>query len=121
MPSGVNDYENSDKITDTSKNDNVSKSFALFQNYPNPFNPGTWIPFELTEGNHVFIRIYSIHGQLVRTLDLGMKTTGNYVNKKDAAYWDGKDDDGLDVSSGVFFCVLESGDFKMVKKMVMIK
>jgi len=70
---------------------------------------------------HVIIKIYGVNGQLVRTLELGMKTAGSYIDKKTAAYWDGRDDDGLNVSSGIFFCVLESGDFRMVKKMMLIK
>jgi len=95
--------------------------FALYQNYPNPFNPETWIPYELEQAESVTIRIFSSDGKLLRTLDPGLKPAGSYTSKKDAVYWDGKDNDGQDVASGLYFCVLKAGKFKTVKKMLLLK
>ncbi|MBM3242979.1 T9SS type A sorting domain-containing protein [Candidatus Poribacteria bacterium] len=93
----------------------------LFQNTPNPFNPETWIPFQLKEGTDVTIRIFNVAGQLVRMLELGHKEAGFYINKERAAYWDGKNDTGQAVSSGVYFYHLSAGDFSATRKMVIVK
>jgi len=95
--------------------------FALYQNYPNPFNPGTWIPYELEKTENVTISIYSLDGKLVRTLNIGRKPAGSYTSKKDSAYWDGKDNDVQEVTSGVYFCVFKAGDFRTVRKMLLLK
>ncbi|MGQ9610525.1 MAG: M6 family metalloprotease domain-containing protein, partial [bacterium] len=91
------------------------------QNFPNPFNPDTWIPYRLQEDSNVLIKIYSASGQLVRTLDLGYKTAGSYISKSDAAYWDGKNESGDEVSSGVYFYHLQTGKSVLIKKMTIIK
>jgi hypothetical protein len=93
----------------------------LLQNYPNPFNPETWIPFSISERTHVVIKIYSITGQLIRILDLGVKDPGKYVSRDRAAYWDGRNDDGDEVASGVYFYRLHAGDYVSTKKMVVLK
>ena len=98
----------------------IEKS-ALRQNYPNPFNPETWIPFELAKSEHVFIKIYSVTGQLVRTLDLGGKRAGAYVSRNKAAHWDGKNANGEQVSNGIYFYLMETGSFKAMRKMVIVK
>jgi minor extracellular serine protease Vpr len=95
--------------------------FALYQNYPNPFNPGTWIPYELEKAESVTISIYSSDGKLVRTLNLGLKPAGIYTGNKDSAYWDGKDNDSQDSSSGIYFCVFKAGNFRTVSKMLLLK
>ena len=94
---------------------------VLRQNYPNPFNPETWIPFELSKSEPVLIKIYSSSGELVRTLDLGSKQAGAYVPRDKAAYWDGKNQNGEKVSSGVYFYLMEAGSFRAMKKMVIMK
>jgi hypothetical protein len=99
----------------------IPKSFHLEQNYPNPFNPETWVPFRLSETAKVTIRIYNVSGQLVRTLDLGNKEAGVYGSKELAAYWNGKNDDGESVTSGTYFYELSAGEFKAVRKMVLLK
>lgn len=81
---------------------------ALLQNFPNPFNPETWIPFQLKEGSDIKIRIYSSVGELVRELDLGYKPAGYYVTQDRAAYWDGKDRFGSEVSSGMYFYSIQA-------------
>jgi hypothetical protein len=93
----------------------------LLQNYPNPFNPETWIPYELPEKADVVIKIYNLAGQLVRVLDIGIKEAGSYTSKKDAAYWDGKTDDGNEVASGVYFYQLFANGKVLTRQMVVLK
>jgi len=94
---------------------------ALLQNYPNPFNPDTWIPYQLEKDADVVVRIYMATGQLVRMLNLGYKRAGFYTNKERAAYWDGENEAGEHVASGVYFYSIEAGDFKATKKLVIAK
>jgi WD40 repeat protein len=95
------------------------KRTELLQNFPNPFNPETWIPFTLSELKHVKIRIYTSTGRLVRTLDLGQKPSGAYLNKEKAAYWDGRNESGETVASDVYFYTMEAGASISMRKMVM--
>ena len=91
---------------------------ALLQNYPNPFNPETWIPYVLDEATEVEIRIHDISGALVRTLRLGQKAPGEYISKHEAEYWDGNNEMGERVASGVYFYSIRAGNFIDTKKMV---
>ena len=93
-------------------------STVLYPNYPNPFNPDTWIPYQLREDLDVAIRIYNAAGQHVRMLNLGHKPAGFYTEKAKAAYWDGKNEAGEQVSSGIYFYTIQAGDFTATKKMV---
>jgi len=97
------------------------KKSQLFQNYPNPFNPETWIPFSLSKPEHVKIKIFNSAGRLVRTLELGDKEPGAYTNREKAAYWDGRNDNGETVASDAYFTVIEAGEFRDLKKMVMVR
>ena len=90
----------------------------LYQNYPNPFNPETWIPYQLGEDTRVEIRIYTSDGQLVRTLNLGRKQAGSYTSKEKAVYWDGNNEAGECVSSGIYFYTIQAGNYSYTKKMV---
>jgi len=99
---------------------NIKKT-DLFQNYPNPFNPETWIPFSLSSSSDVMIRIYSSKGELVRTLDLGQRQPGQYLDRQKAAYWDGRNESGEQVASNIYFTIMEAGEFKSVRKMVMVR
>jgi hypothetical protein len=101
--------------------DVIPRKSALFQNYPNPFNPETWIPFKLAEGGKVTITIYDVHGRLVRTFSLGYVPAGVYQTKAKAAYWDGRNEAGERVASGVCFYNLQSGKFSATRKMVILK
>ena len=76
---------------------------ALLPNYPNPFNPETWLPFRLAENSQVTIQIYSMSGEIVRTLDLGWKASGDHVGRGAAAYWDGRNDFGEKIASDIYF------------------
>ena len=99
----------------------IPKEFRLLQNYPNPFNPETWIPYDLASDAVVVIRIYNVNGQLVRQLDLGKQKAGSYVDKKKAAYWDGKGQSGNSVANGLYFYTLKAGDFQATRRMVIVK
>jgi len=90
----------------------------LLQNYPNPFNPETWIPYQLSKDDSVFIRIYDIQGRLVRSLDIGIKPADTYATKDKAAYWDGRDSNGEVVGSGIYFYELKTNNFSEIKKMI---
>ena len=97
------------------------KKTTLLQNYPNPFNPETWVPFSLSEPKHVKISIYTSTGRLVRTLDLGQKSSGTYLSKEKAAYWDGRNESGETVASNVYFYAMEAGEHTSLKKMVLAR
>ena len=99
----------------------VPRNPKLLQNYPNPFNPETWIPYQLATDETVAIRIYNINGQLVRQLDLGNQEAGSYIGRDRAAYWDGKNQAGEQVASGVYFYHIQAGAFRATKKMVIAK
>ena len=97
------------------------KDTILAQNYPNPFNPETWIPYQLSQSAEVSIHIHNIAGHLVRTLDLGLKSTGSYMTPGTAAYWDGKNSVGERVASGIYFYTLQAADFAATRRMVILK
>jgi hypothetical protein len=94
---------------------------CLGQNYPNPANPETWIPYYLEAPAYVTIRIYNSAGQLIRTLHLGYKAAGVYETKAYAAYWDGRNNSGDVVASGIYFYVFSVGNFTEMKKLVLIR
>jgi len=94
----------------------VPTDFALMQNYPNPFNPETKIRFNIPEASRVVLKIYNILGQEVRTMVNGQMPAG-YHN----LIWDGRNNAGVRVASGVYIYRIKSGKFTAVKKMVMIK
>lgn len=94
---------------------------ALLQNFPNPFNPGTWIPYQLREDSDVAICIYSLSGKLVQELPLGHRSAGLYVSQNRAAYWDGRNESGELVVSGIYFAVLKASEYQQVRCMTIIK
>lgn len=111
-------YPKNQKLTSWGK----IKQIKLLQNYPNPSNTETWIPYQLAKDADVIIHIYSVSGQLVRTLDLGNQPSGIYVTKDKAAFWDGKTESGNPVASGVYFYTLEASGKKIgAHKMIMLK
>ena len=97
------------------------KETLLLANYPNPFNPETWIPYQLATPADVTLRIYAVDGSLVRTLSLGHKGVGTYQSRNRAAYWDGKNEFGEPVASGVYFYTLTADDFTATRKMLIRK
>jgi len=96
--------------------ESLPESFALKQNYPNPFNPTTTIAFALPQEGNVSIKIYDISGSLVRTLVKDNRPAGEYN-----VAWNGQNDNGVQVSSGVYIYRLEAGSFTQTRRMVMLK
>lgn len=94
----------------------LPKEFGLRQNYPNPFNPATIIEYALPKTSEVKIQIYNILGQKMSTLVNEPQEPGYKM-----IHWDGKDDSGKEVSSGVYFYRIEAGNFVKCKKMILLK
>ena len=94
---------------------------ALLQNYPNPFNPETWIPYQLHESGEVAIKIHNVTGELVRELKLGYKPAGQYITKDMSAYWDGKNEAGESVASGIYFYTIQAGEYSATRKMIIMQ
>ena len=94
---------------------------ALLPNYPNPFNPETWMPYQLAEDAEVTFTIYDARGRQVRQLDLGHRPVGIYQARTRAAYWDGRNEIGEPVASGLYFYTLSAGKFAATRKMFVRK
>jgi len=88
----------------------------LANNYPNPFNPTTTIAFSLAKSGSTSLAIYNLKGQLVKRLINGELNAGNHN-----VVWNGKDTNNRNVSSGMYFYRLESGNFRSTKKMLLMK
>jgi hypothetical protein len=96
--------------------DGLPSTYELSENYPNPFNPSTTIQYGVPRDGAVAIDIYNVMGQKIRTLVDDYRAAGRYV-----ATWDGRDDRGYVVGSGVYFYRLTSGNTGIVKKMLLLK
>ncbi len=94
----------------------LPKNFELSQNYPNPFNPSTTIQFSLPHATDVVIRIFNINGQLVKTLHQGYMQAGTHKLQ-----WDGLDEVGQPVSSGLFILEMNAGEFHGRRKVIVLK
>lgn len=90
--------------------------YSLAQNSPNPFNPSTKIQFELPKAGHIRLSIYNVLGQVVRTLYDDKLPAG-----KHSVIFDGRDDNGSTIASGIYFYRLETGNFTQSKKMILLK
>ena len=97
------------------------KRNQLLQNFPNPFNPETWIPFRLADKSNVTISIYTLNGKLVRSLSPGIMKAGDYSSQSQAVHWDGRNEEGESVSSGVYLYTINAGDFSATRKMLIRK
>ena len=93
----------------------------LLANYPNPFNPETWIPYRLAEDAFVTLTIYDESGRIVRTLNVGHRIASAYENRSKAIYWDGRNEVGEQVASGVYFYNLSTGNYSATRRMVILK
>ena len=93
-------------------------AFRLEQNHPNPFNPSTTISFQLPGGaaTRITLKVYDLRGKVVRTLIDDVREPGVHT-----AFWDGRDDSGRGVASGVYLYRLKAGDFSQTRKMVLLK
>lgn len=94
----------------------IPKTYQLFQNYPNPFNPETMIKYDLPNSGHVTIMVYNVLGQKVKTLVDEHRDTGHH-----SVNWDGKDEQGEEVASGIYFYKIKIPGFEKTKKMVLLK
>jgi hypothetical protein len=89
----------------------LPKDYQLFQNYPNPFNPTTNIRYQITKNNLITIKVYDLLGKEIETLVNQKQTPGIYEVQFN----------GSNLSSGVYFYRIQSGDFMQTKKMLLIK
>jgi len=89
---------------------------SLHQNCPNPFNPRTTIRYDVAKSGRVRLTLYGLTGQRIRTLVDGERYAGRY-----SVVWDGRDDAGRDVASGVYLCRMEGGDYIAVRKLVLVR
>ncbi len=103
-------------IPPTSKDAPLPKTYSLIQNYPNPFNPSTTIRYELPQDSRITLAIYDIMGREVRTLIQGEQAAGNK-----SVVWEGTNNIGQPVSSGVYLYRLQAGEFSLTKKMVLLR
>jgi len=92
------------------------EAFALLNNYPNPFNPETTIKYHLPEAAQVKLEVYNMVGQVVRTLVNNHQNAGRYV-----VQWDAANDNGQSLASGIYLYRVQAGDFRDVKKMLLLK
>lgn len=90
--------------------------FNLSQNYPNPFNPETTIEYQLPRASRIEVAVYNLAGQLVRTLRQAQQSAGKYKLS-----WDGKDERGNNVATGVYLYRLYAGEFSATKKMILAR
>lgn len=93
----------------------------LYPNYPNPFNPETWIPYQLAEDTEIKICIYDTTGKIVRTLFSGHQVAGYYLSRGRAAYWNGQNEFGEAVASGVYIYQLMTPKTQQTKRLVILK
>ena len=99
----------------------IPEETALLANYPNPFNPETWIPYQLAKSAEVTLTIYDMNGHLVRRLAIGYQAAGMYRSRSRAAYWDGRNQLGEPLASGLYFYTLTAGDFTATRRMLILK
>jgi len=106
---------------DRNKSNSLPNSFALQQNYPNPFNPSTAIKFSVPENSKITLTVYNLLGQIIKVLANEVVNPGNY-----SFIWNGTDNSGLNVSSGIYFYELKAhgnngNNFSKIMKMVYLK
>ena len=99
----------------------IPPATRLLPNYPNPFNPETWIPFQLHQSSLVSIQIYDATGLRIRRLELGLLPAGLYHTTDRAVYWNGRNQVGEQVASGIYFYQLEVDGYRQTRKMVILK
>jgi hypothetical protein len=115
----IRDAENADlnaKLGDLESGGDMPIVFRLIQNAPNPFNPVTRIAYDVPRESDITIRVYDVAGRAVRTLVDGKVEPGRHE-----AVWDGRNDTGESVGSGIYFCTMEAPDFSASRKMTLLK
>lgn len=111
-------YKSFDQFSDidTESTPLISSDFTLYQNYPNPFNNTTNISFKLNKNSEVNLEIYNCRGQKIKTIISNFLYRGTHK-----ITWDGRNDLGISVSSGLYFCCLKSDHNKQLKKIILLK
>jgi hypothetical protein len=109
-------WENCHQSTDVEEPDATPTVTRLYSCYPNPFNPTTRIAFDLNAPGHVSLRVYDAAGRLIRTLVDETRRAGRFEEA-----WNGKDNRGIQVASGVYFYRLTAGDFVESRKMILLR
>ena len=99
----------------------IPEDTALLANYPNPFNPETWIPYQLATSAEVTLTIYDMNGEMVRRLAVGHQGAGMYQTRSRAVYWDGRNQLGEPVASGLYFYTLTADEFTATRRMMILK
>lgn len=94
----------------------IPSSTVLYSNYPNPFNPQTTIKYDINRESFISLKIYNLLGQEVRSLFQGYKGAGSYT-----AIWDGRDERGRSLSSGIYICRLQTDKAVQTRKMILLK
>ena len=102
--------------TDSDKSNIAPSKFSLSQNYPNPFNPSTEIAYSLEQASNITLTIFNVIGQQIRVLENSSKLAGTHTAK-----WDGKDEFGSSVPTGLYFYTLSDGTSSFTKKMALMK
>lgn len=117
--SDISDISLTNTTTDVKEQQLIQKlleSFVVHQNFPNPFNPSTSILYEIPNPGNVEIYIYDIQGCKIRSLESKYQQPGSHTIS-----WDGRDDTGISVSSGTYFCRVHFNNNFLTKKMLLIK
>ncbi|MBN1164653.1 MAG: T9SS type A sorting domain-containing protein [Candidatus Krumholzibacteriota bacterium] len=109
-------FENSTNVDITGTNEQTPRVYSLAQNFPNPFNPSTTIKYEMKKKGRVRIRVYDVTGKLVKTLVSAVRDAGPHT-----VNWDGENNAGHKVASGIYFYRMETEDFVKAKKMVLLR
>ena len=112
---------NTSRLTANVTLNNLRYRTELLPNYPNPFNPETWIPYRLAKDADVTLTIYDVSGNAVRQFNLGHQRAGSYETKSQSVYWDGTNDSGEPVASGVYFYNLSTDAFSKTRKATILK
>lgn len=113
---GATNLEITTSVSESKEIANLPKEIELFQNYPNPFNSVTNIKYQLPKNTKISIKVYNISGQLVQTVVDAKKDAGNYV-----VIWNGLDNKGRRIASGIYIYRLKTKDFIKTRKMIFIQ
>jgi hypothetical protein len=98
-----------------------SRRLTVGANYPNPFNPDTWIPFRLSASANVEVRLFDATGRTVRRWSLGNLPPGDYRTREKALHWDGKNEAGEPVASGIYWVVFETEGERAARRLLLAK
>jgi len=111
------DYVNLPEFDNSgSENTEIPLRTKLISNYPNPFNPSTTISYYTDKPGNIEIDIYNVRGRNVKTIDLGFVETGKYT-----VQWNGEDNDGKMVTSGIYIGMMRRSDYTSIIKMILLK